>query len=48
MNMIWHVGGRSGFDTRTVPNGTYDFCVQALNIHQERSHACTPFTIQNP
>ena len=48
MNMIWHVGGRQGFDTRTLRNGNYDFCVQALNIHQARTKACTTVTIENP
>ena len=48
MNMIWHVGGRRGFDTRTLPNGTYDFCMQALTIHHQRGKACTPIRIDNP
>jgi hypothetical protein len=48
MNMIWHVGGPRGFDTSTLPNGTYDYCVQALNIHRKRSKACTVISIQNP
>jgi hypothetical protein len=43
----WHVGGKTGFDTRRVPNGTYLYCIAALQIEGHRSNRCTAITIHN-
>jgi hypothetical protein len=36
-----------GFDTRLVPNGRYQWCVQALTINGASARRCTPVTIAN-
>jgi hypothetical protein len=47
MQMVWHVGGPHGFDTRSVPNGSYRYCVEALTIAGVDARRCTPVTIKN-
>jgi murein DD-endopeptidase MepM/ murein hydrolase activator NlpD len=47
MQMVWHVGGPHGFDTRAVPNGSYRYCVEALTIAGVDARRCTPVTIKN-
>jgi hypothetical protein len=47
MQMVWHVGGAHGFDTRSVPNGSYRYCVEALTIAGVDARRCTPVTIKN-
>lgn len=46
-DLIYHVGGPAGFDTRSVPNGSYAYCVQALTINGVRASRCTPVVIRN-
>jgi hypothetical protein len=46
VNYVFHVAAR-GFRTRTVPNGRYLYCVQALNINNIGSRQCTPVVIRN-
>jgi len=46
-NYVWHVGGRSGIDTARIPNGHYQFCVQAITINGIKNHRCAPITIQH-
>jgi hypothetical protein len=45
--IVWHVGGPSGFDTKSVPNGSYKYCVEALTIAGVDAQRCTPVTIKN-
>ena len=45
--IVWHVGGPQGFDTTTVPNGAYKYCVQALTIAGVSARRCTAVTIAN-
>jgi len=47
MQIVWHVGGRQGFDTTAVPNGDYKYCVEALTIAGVDAQRCTPVTIAN-
>jgi len=47
MQIVWHVGGPHGFDTRAVPNGSYRYCVEALTIVGVDARRCTPVTIKN-
>jgi hypothetical protein len=47
MQMVWHVGGPHGFDTRSVPNGSYRYCVEALTIAGVDARRCTPVKIAN-
>jgi hypothetical protein len=47
MQMVWHVGGPRGFDTTTVPNGSYKYCVEALTIAGVDARRCTPVKITN-
>lgn len=47
MQMVWHVGGPAGFNTKAVPNGTYKYCVEALTIAGVDAQRCTPVTITN-
>lgn len=46
-NLVYHVGGRAGFDTRRVANGRYRYCVQALTINGVRATRCTAVRIRN-
>jgi hypothetical protein len=46
-NLVYHVGGPAGFDTRLVANGDYRYCVQALTINGVRATRCTPVVIRN-
>jgi hypothetical protein len=45
--IVWHVGGPDGFDTKAVPNGNYKYCVEALTIAGVDAQRCTPVTITN-
>jgi hypothetical protein len=45
--IVWHVGGPKGFDTKAVPNGDYKYCVEALTIAGVAAQRCTPVTIKN-
>jgi hypothetical protein len=45
--IVWHVGGPQGFNTTTVPNGAYKYCVQALTIAGVSARRCTAVTISN-
>lgn len=45
--IVWHVGGPSGFNTKRVPNGNYKYCVEALTIAGVDAQRCTPVTIKN-
>jgi hypothetical protein len=45
--IVWHVGGPHGFNTRDVPNGNYKYCVEALTIAGVAAQRCTPVTIKN-
>ncbi len=47
MEMVWHVGGPHGFDTRSVPNGSYRYCVEALTIAGVDARRCTAVKIAN-
>ena len=47
MQMVWHVGGPKGFNTKSVPNGSYKYCVEALTIDGVDAQRCTPVTIKN-
>ena len=46
MQMVWHVGGPQGFDTTTVPNGSYKYCVEALTIAGVDARRCTVVKIK--
>lgn len=45
-NYVYHTAG-PGFDTRQVPDGGYQWCVQALTINDLGARRCTPVTIAN-
>jgi hypothetical protein len=45
-NYTYHTAG-AGYDTSLVPNGTYQWCVQALTIAGVSARQCTPVTIAN-
>ncbi len=47
MQMVWHVGGPNGFNTRSVPNGSYRYCVEALTIAGVDARHCTAVKIAN-
>ena len=47
MQMVWHVGGPKGFNTRSVPNGSYKYCVEALTIAGVDARRCTAVKIAN-
>lgn len=47
MDIVYHVGGPWGFDTRAVRNGRYEYCVAALTINDVRARRCTAVTITN-
>jgi len=47
MQMVWHVGGPNGFNTRSVPNGSYRYCVEALTIAGIDARRCTAVKIAN-
>ena len=47
MQMVWHVGGPHGFDTTTVRNGSYKYCVEALTIAGVDARRCTAVKIAN-
>jgi len=44
--IVWHTA-RSGFDTTSVPNGAYLWCIQALTINGVLSGHCTSVAIRN-
>jgi hypothetical protein len=45
-NYIYHTAG-AGFDTSLVPNGAYQWCVQALTIAGVSARRCTAVAIAN-
>jgi hypothetical protein len=45
-NYTYHTAG-AGYDTTLVPNGEYQWCVQALTIAGASARQCTPVTIAN-
>ena len=45
-NYVYHTAG-PGFDTRGVPDGPYQWCVQALTIDDVGARRCTRVTIAN-
>ncbi len=45
-NYVYHTAG-AGFDTRLVPNGAYQWCVQALTIDGVSARRCSAVTIAN-
>jgi hypothetical protein len=47
MQIVWHVGGPHGFDTTTVHNGSYKYCVEALTIAGVDARRCTAVKIAN-
>jgi murein DD-endopeptidase MepM/ murein hydrolase activator NlpD len=47
VRMSYHVGGPSGYDTRAVPDGRYQFCIEALSHTDVLSRRCTPVAIEN-
>jgi hypothetical protein len=47
MQMVWHVGGPNGLNTRSVPNGSYRYCVEALTIAGVDARRCTAVKIAN-
>jgi hypothetical protein len=47
MRMVWHVGGPHGFNTTTVPDGRYKYCVEALTIAGVDGRRCTVVKISN-
>ena len=47
MQMVWHVGGPAGFNTRSVKNGSYTYCVEALTIAGVDARRCTAVKIAN-
>ncbi len=46
-DIIYHVAG-AGFDTRTVPDGRYSYCVEALTVDGGHALRCQRVTIANP
>jgi hypothetical protein len=44
--IVLHVAG-TGIDTRRLPNGPYQLCVEALTIEDVGARSCTPITIAN-
>ena len=46
-DIVYHVAG-AGFDTRTVPNGPYSYCVEALTVDGGHALRCQRVTIANP
>jgi len=44
---VWHASGRYGIDFKTIPDGNYQFCVQAITINAERTYRCTPITVHH-
>lgn len=44
---VWHVGGPHGWDVNRIPNGHYQYCVQAITINGIKSHRCTPVTVRH-
>lgn len=46
IRLVLHVAG-TGFDTRSVPNGDYQYCVSAVTIANHAGIHCTPVTIWN-
>jgi hypothetical protein len=47
MQIVWHVGGPNGFNTTTVPNGSYKYCVEARTIAGVDARRCTAVKIAN-
>jgi hypothetical protein len=47
IRLVLHTAGL-GFDTRLLPNGDYDYCVQAVTIANHAGHTCWAITIANP
>jgi hypothetical protein len=45
--IVWHVGGPNGFNTKVVPNGRYKYCVEALTIDGVDAQRCTVVAIKN-
>lgn len=45
--MVWHVGGPSGLDTHTYPDGRYLYCVSALTIDDRAATRCSEVAIRN-
>jgi hypothetical protein len=43
----WHVGGPHGWEVNRIPNGQYQYCVQAITINGVKSHRCTPVTVRH-
>lgn len=43
----YHVGGPQGLDTRRVPNGDYEYCIEALGDSNASTRRCTIVTISN-
>ncbi|MGN6380296.1 MAG: hypothetical protein ACTHNU_15185 [Gaiellales bacterium] len=45
---MWHVGGVPGVhDVGRIPDGDYQYCVQAITINGVRDHRCAPVTIHH-
>jgi hypothetical protein len=44
---VWHVGGPRGWDVDRLPNGSYQYCVQAITINGVKEHRCTPITVRH-
>ena len=44
---VWHVGGRNGWNVDRLPNGRYDYCVQAITLSGVKQHRCTPVAIRH-
>lgn len=43
--LVFHVGGPSGFDTNAVPEGRYQFCVEAVSVNDVSARSCTEVAV---
>ena len=46
-NIVWHVAAYPGFDTRSLPDGVYEYCVQALAVSGAEAARCSDVLIRN-
>jgi hypothetical protein len=44
---VWHVGGPRGWNVNRLPNGDYQYCVQAITINGVKQHRCTDITVRH-
>jgi hypothetical protein len=46
-DLIYHLGGYWGYDTRRLHDHAYQFCVAALTINNVKARRCTRFWVDN-